>query len=154
MNVLPKLSEVGLMTTGAVAVPETVTVSGLSGSLLARTTVACSSVVVEGVKVTPMRHVAFIAMLALLVQVVEPSIAKSAALGPEIVTALDEASTRAAVPTFLTVMFCMPLVLPRITFGKVMAEGVKLEAGVNETAALTWVELALVPAELKALTTK
>lgn len=48
----------------------------------------------------------------LFAQVVDPSIAKSAAFGPDIVTALEPARIRFAVPTFFTVVVNIEVVEP------------------------------------------
>jgi hypothetical protein len=102
LKTFPKLTEVGEITTGTTPVPVNVTVSGLEGSLLTMMSEAVSVPVIDGVKVTFTVQVPAGGMERLLTQVA-PLIAKSAAFGPEIVTALDEARTRLAVPELVTV---------------------------------------------------
>jgi hypothetical protein len=149
MKMFPKLSEAGLIPTGALPVPERARVSGLLGSLLVMTIDACSRLVMDGVKVEEMVQKAPGAKVA--PQPFES--VKSAAFGPEgVLTVMLES---VAVPVFVSVALSAELVFPTGIPLKTKEEGFKVAAGTSETIiALTCEELALVPAELKASTTK
>ena len=121
--------------------------------MLRRTIEAVSEVVVDGVNRTEMVQVPAGASERLLVQVAADT-AKSAAFGPLILTALDEARIRFAVPELVTVTVSAELVVPWTIGPKFSDEGASVAAGVKATiVALVCAEFALVPAELKAFTT-
>ena len=142
----PKFSAKGETTTGKTPCPVMVTQSGDDAALLGKHSVACSCVVVvEGTKVTKVVQDEAGATVAPVQPV---SFVKSAEFAPLIV---GVPTTRLAVPTFDTVSAREPEVrtLPNARFA-----GLRFTCGVGATTlAEACVELALVPAELVALTT-
>ena len=153
-KMFPKASETGETATGAVPVPESDTVSGLFGSLLTITKDAVSRPTMDGVNVTVIVHPVPGGIDRLFVHVGE-EVAKSAALGPEMVTAFDDAKIRFAVPTLETVTGTVgEAVTPTTTLPKGIDEGERFAAATVATmVAEVCIELALVPAVLKAFTT-
>jgi hypothetical protein len=124
--------------------PERDTVSGLLGSLLVTTRDESWDPTAEGEKVTDMPQEALMAREAPQVVVRLKSAAPGLATDREV---------HEAVPVLVTLTGWAVLVAPTGMSTNWSPPGKRVMLQAVETVALTWLELALVPAELKALTT-
>ena len=126
--------------------------SGPLGSLLVTTTEAISVPAKLGENVTPKVQDVLAAKLA--GQPFEIT-AKSAPFGPD--GEATEIPVSKALPVLVKVTVMPEVVVPKTTGvmsePKVILEGFNVTEGDTKTVALAWLELALVPAELKAATT-